>query len=103
MTRSERGGMIENAGRGTELHVIPRSSARSVVDPVHAHSLDRFIEGEVATEATPLLGQAAVRGEQTALARAGRVGKSLATGAGGLVAGAGAGATTIQICRAAYI
>ena len=86
--------MIENAGPNTELHVIPRSSARSVVDPVHAHSLDRFVEGEVATEVTPLLGQAAVRGEQTVLARAGRVGKSLATGAGGLVAGAGAGALT---------
>lgn len=82
------------AGPNTELHVIPRSSARSVVDPVHAHSLDRFVEGEVATEVTPLLGQAAVRGEQTVLARAGRVGKSLATGAGGLVAGAGAGALT---------
>lgn len=94
LTRSERGGVIDSAGTSTELHVIPRSSVRSVVDPVHAHSLDRFIEGEVATEATPLLGQAAVRGEQTLVARATRAGKSLATGAGGLVAGAGAGALT---------
>lgn len=40
---------LQKAGANTELHIIPRDGIRGSIDPVYAHSVDRFIDRPLPT------------------------------------------------------
>jgi hypothetical protein len=91
ITRNERTTTlaIGQAGSNTDIHIIPRTDLRSTVDPVHAHSVDRFIGQPVSTtERTPLLGERPV----AKTSRTTRVASSLAGAGAGIGVGALVGA-----------
>eukprot|EP00962_Isochrysis_galbana_P006327 scaffold1708_cov117-Isochrysis_galbana.AAC.1 len=83
---------LGQAGTNTEIHIIPRTDLRSSVDPVHAHSVDRFIDQPLPSERAPLLSRPTKTVASSALAdtRAGRVATSL----GGAGLGIGVGVLT---------
>jgi hypothetical protein len=84
ITRSERATTLAlgQAGENTRIHVIPRADVRSSFDPVHAHSVDRFVDqplpsaAAAVTERTPLLGAKPATGAARSALSGSRVGRA---------------------------